>query len=293
MPAAKARTLETGTKCSDGTTGVIRAVRFDNQTDTTGEDVTERFADIRLKADQSIVFALAPKERTIPAPPSVANLAAPSDLVAADGSAPADGATGAGTASTAPGASTTVVKIGANDTVAVGGTTTTPAGDRPPRRRRRPPRQPPPRRPRARRRADPMGVRRAIVLVGGEGTRLRPLTYTRPKPLLPVVGISIIERKLIHLAEHGIDEVVLSLGYQPDKFLAAFPDGEIAGCGCATPSSPLRSTPPAPSASPRPRPATSTPTRRSSSSTATSSPRSTCPPRSRSTSASGPRRPSR
>jgi mannose-1-phosphate guanylyltransferase len=72
-------------------------------------------------------------------------------------------------------------------------------------------------------------VTRAVVLVGGEGTRLRPLTYTRPKPLLPVVGISIIERKLIHLAEHGISHVVLSLGYQPDKFLAAFPDGEIAG----------------------------------------------------------------
>jgi NDP-sugar pyrophosphorylase family protein len=72
-------------------------------------------------------------------------------------------------------------------------------------------------------------VRRAIVLVGGEGTRLRPLTYTRPKPLLPVVGISIVERKLLHLSEHGIDEVVLSLGYQPDKFLAAFPEGEIAG----------------------------------------------------------------
>jgi mannose-1-phosphate guanylyltransferase len=74
-----------------------------------------------------------------------------------------------------------------------------------------------------------MSVRRAIVLVGGEGTRLRPLTYTRPKPLLPVVGVSILERKLIHLAEHGIEEVVLSLGYQPDKFLAAFPNGEIAG----------------------------------------------------------------
>lgn len=73
------------------------------------------------------------------------------------------------------------------------------------------------------------GVGGAIVLVGGEGTRLRPLTLTRPKPLLPVVGVSIIERKLMHLAEHGIHEVVLSLGYQPDKFLAAFPDGEIAG----------------------------------------------------------------
>ena len=70
---------------------------------------------------------------------------------------------------------------------------------------------------------------RAILLVGGEGTRLRPLTYTRPKPLLPVVGISILERKLAHLAAHGVTEAVLSLGYKPDAFLAAFPSGEACG----------------------------------------------------------------
>jgi mannose-1-phosphate guanylyltransferase len=70
---------------------------------------------------------------------------------------------------------------------------------------------------------------RAIVLVGGEGTRLRPLTYTRPKPMLPVVGISIIERKLEHLHRHGVTEAVLSLGYKPDAFKAAFPTGECHG----------------------------------------------------------------
>lgn len=70
---------------------------------------------------------------------------------------------------------------------------------------------------------------RAILLVGGEGTRLRPLTYTRPKPLLPVVGISILERKLTHLAAHGVTDAVLSLGYKPDAFLAAFPSGEACG----------------------------------------------------------------
>jgi mannose-1-phosphate guanylyltransferase len=70
---------------------------------------------------------------------------------------------------------------------------------------------------------------KAVVLVGGEGTRLRPLTYTRPKPLLPVVGRSILERKLEHLAVHGIVEVVLSLGYKPDAFRAAFPEGRAGG----------------------------------------------------------------
>ena len=70
---------------------------------------------------------------------------------------------------------------------------------------------------------------RAVVLVGGRGTRLRPLTETLAKPLLPVVEVTIIERVLAHLAGHGIDEVVLSMGYQPDGFLAAFPQGRAAG----------------------------------------------------------------
>jgi mannose-1-phosphate guanylyltransferase len=70
---------------------------------------------------------------------------------------------------------------------------------------------------------------KAIILVGGEGTRLRPLTYTRPKPMLPVVGVSILERKLQHMASHGITEAVLSLGYKPDAFKQAFPTGEAAG----------------------------------------------------------------
>ena len=70
---------------------------------------------------------------------------------------------------------------------------------------------------------------RAVVLVGGEGTRLRPLTLTAPKQMLPIVEQSMIERVLGHLADHGIDEAVLSLGYRPDAFTNAYPDGVIAG----------------------------------------------------------------
>ncbi len=70
---------------------------------------------------------------------------------------------------------------------------------------------------------------RAIVLVGGEGTRLRPLTSTVPKPLLPIAGQAFLERQLEWLASHGVDEVVLSLGYLPDAFRARFPDGAHAG----------------------------------------------------------------
>jgi mannose-1-phosphate guanylyltransferase len=70
---------------------------------------------------------------------------------------------------------------------------------------------------------------RAVVLVGGEGTRLRPLTLTTPKQMLPVGGRPMIERVLERLAPHGIDEAVLSLGYKPDAFIDAYPDGRCAG----------------------------------------------------------------
>jgi mannose-1-phosphate guanylyltransferase len=70
---------------------------------------------------------------------------------------------------------------------------------------------------------------RAVVLVGGEGTRLRPLTLTTPKQMLPIVEQPMIERVIGHLGEHGIDDAVLSLGYRPDAFLNAYPGGDIAG----------------------------------------------------------------
>ncbi len=70
---------------------------------------------------------------------------------------------------------------------------------------------------------------KAIVLLGGQGTRLRPLTYTTPKQLLPIVEVPMIERVLAHLLAHGVDEAVLSLGYRPDAFLGAYPGHEAAG----------------------------------------------------------------
>ena len=70
---------------------------------------------------------------------------------------------------------------------------------------------------------------RAVVLVGGEGTRLRPLTWTVPKPLLPVAGLTMIERVVGRLAAFGVDEVVLSMGYRPDAFQRAFGDDRICG----------------------------------------------------------------
>lgn len=70
---------------------------------------------------------------------------------------------------------------------------------------------------------------RAVVLVGGEGTRLRPLTLTIAKQMLPVAEVTMIERVVAHLAAHGIVDVTLSMGYKPDAFLAAFPEDRCAG----------------------------------------------------------------
>ena len=65
---------------------------------------------------------------------------------------------------------------------------------------------------------------RAVVLVGGFGTRLRPLTLTTPKQMLPLGHRPMIEWVVGHLGRHGVDEAVLSLGYLPDAFIDAFPD---------------------------------------------------------------------
>ncbi len=70
---------------------------------------------------------------------------------------------------------------------------------------------------------------RAVVLVGGFGTRLRPLTSTIPKPMLPVGHVPIIERLVANLGRSGITEVTLALGFKPEPFVQAFPDGECAG----------------------------------------------------------------
>lgn len=59
---------------------------------------------------------------------------------------------------------------------------------------------------------------KAVILVGGEGTRLRPLTTTLPKPLLPIANVPFVERTLRRLAEVGCDEVVLSTCYKSEAF---------------------------------------------------------------------------
>ena len=65
----------------------------------------------------------------------------------------------------------------------------------------------------------------ALVLVGGEGTRLRPLTLTRPKPALPLVDRPFIGYMVEWLARHGIDEVIMACGFRAESLRSALGDG--------------------------------------------------------------------
>jgi mannose-1-phosphate guanylyltransferase len=69
----------------------------------------------------------------------------------------------------------------------------------------------------------------AVVLVGGFGTRLRPLTNTIPKPLLPLGQRTILEWLMVHLARGGVTDAVLALGFKPEPFIRAFPEARCAG----------------------------------------------------------------
>lgn len=67
----------------------------------------------------------------------------------------------------------------------------------------------------------------AVVLVGGFGTRLRPLTNTVPKPMLPIGNVPMVVRLAARLAAGGVTDIVLALGFQPDAFRAAFPGDSL------------------------------------------------------------------
>src|ERR1700761_5977369 len=66
----------------------------------------------------------------------------------------------------------------------------------------------------------------AIMLVGGKGTRLRPLTLSAPKPLLPTAGVPFLAHQLARAAECGITHVVLATSYRAEMFTEAFGTGE-------------------------------------------------------------------
>jgi mannose-1-phosphate guanylyltransferase len=69
----------------------------------------------------------------------------------------------------------------------------------------------------------------ALILVGGQGTRLRPLTSTIPKPVVTLVDRPFLVYMLEWLAAHGVDDVVLSCGFRADSVRAVLGDGSAYG----------------------------------------------------------------
>lgn len=69
----------------------------------------------------------------------------------------------------------------------------------------------------------------AVLLVGGQGTRLRPLTITTPKPLLPVAGVTCTEHQIARAREAGVTRVILGTSYRADVFTSMFGDGSDLG----------------------------------------------------------------
>jgi mannose-1-phosphate guanylyltransferase len=69
----------------------------------------------------------------------------------------------------------------------------------------------------------------ALILAGGKGTRLRPLTVYTPKPIVPVLNRPFLTYQLESLRRAGITEIVLSLNYQPDKIESILGDGSEFG----------------------------------------------------------------
>ena len=66
---------------------------------------------------------------------------------------------------------------------------------------------------------------KAVILAGGEGARLRPLTYSIPKPLLPIGRKPILEIIIERLREHGFTDIILNVGYKAELIEAYFRDG--------------------------------------------------------------------
>jgi mannose-1-phosphate guanylyltransferase/phosphomannomutase len=70
---------------------------------------------------------------------------------------------------------------------------------------------------------------KAVVMAGGEGTRLRPLTSNQPKPMVPIVGKPCMEHIVELLRSHGLTDIVVTLAFLPQTIRGYFGDGETLG----------------------------------------------------------------
>ena len=70
---------------------------------------------------------------------------------------------------------------------------------------------------------------KALILAGGAGTRMRPLTYVVPKALLPVGGKPLVERTIQYLKSYGIKEIVVCVAYLKKQIITTVGDGSALG----------------------------------------------------------------
>jgi mannose-1-phosphate guanylyltransferase/phosphomannomutase len=70
---------------------------------------------------------------------------------------------------------------------------------------------------------------KAVVMAGGEGTRLRPLTSNQPKPMVPIVGKPCMEHILELLKQHGLDDVIVTVAFMPQAIRSYFGNGDNVG----------------------------------------------------------------
>jgi NDP-sugar pyrophosphorylase family protein len=70
---------------------------------------------------------------------------------------------------------------------------------------------------------------KAVILAGGEGTRLRPLSYHTPKSMVPILNRPFLDHVIDHLRQHSITDLVLTLHYLPDRVRSYFGDGWDSG----------------------------------------------------------------
>jgi mannose-1-phosphate guanylyltransferase / phosphomannomutase len=70
---------------------------------------------------------------------------------------------------------------------------------------------------------------KAVVMAGGEGTRLRPLTSNQPKPMVPIVGKPCMEHIVDLLRRHGFEDIVVTLAFMPQMIRGYFGDGASQG----------------------------------------------------------------
>ena len=68
-----------------------------------------------------------------------------------------------------------------------------------------------------------------MILAAGKGTRVRPLTYEMPKPMVPILGKPVMEFLVEELARHGIDQIMVNVSYLPEQIEHYFGDGRRWG----------------------------------------------------------------